>query len=222
LDAIDTRSEPHIAPRSARRCASAGGAESGQSSAQLAVNAVSDPETGISQASQTAPEHEVSQSTSQPQAGENVSEPFQQASAEANGDGLAKVSPPKQRSLRNPKSPRSPAALRRANSRSKPDGSGTPGIRRLGAEPIGKKPSMESTVSLPLPVPQKDTSDSADRLRVRFTSLGGRTQKHIPESRENGNRGHLKGDQHHAHELPDEEINVAPKAPDSTSTVGIR
>ncbi len=222
MDAIDTRSERQIAPRYARRCTFAGGAESGQFGAQLAVNAVSDPGIGISQISQTVPEHEASQSTSQPRAEESVSEASQQASAEAIANSLGNVSSSKHRSLRNPKSPRSPAALRRANSRSKPDGSGTQGIRRLGAEPIGKKPSMESTASLPLPVPQTDTSDNADRLRVRFASLGGSAEKTIPEAHENGNRGHLKRDQHHAHALPDKQINEAAKAADSASTIGIR
>ena len=130
----------------------AGAAQDGAASSQSAGNPESDHGTGSNLASLAAPVQEGSASTSQPQ---STSEQSARAAAhlattEPSGSGAAPVASPRQRSLRNPRSPRSPAAQRRASARSKPDGAEKQSIRRLGAEPAEKKASTDSAAPPPV------------------------------------------------------------------------
>ena len=103
-----------------------------------------------------APQHAALQGTTdlqQPQL-QSTSSSFQQAGSEANSISPVAAPLPRQRSLRHPKSPRSPAAQRRANARAKPDAAGAQSIRRLGAEPMGRTDSMSRhSASLPAAPP---------------------------------------------------------------------
>ena len=145
---------------------------------------MSDPGTDKAPASLAAPEQGAFASTSQPQAEQSGSAAAHSEPAEPNGHAQAPAVSPRQRSLRHPRSPRSPAAQRRANARSKPDAAERPSIRRLGAEPIAKRASTDSAA----PVPVVIQTDDADHVRVSFASPDGSRQ-------EPGSTAHQNGDQ---------------------------
>ncbi len=160
----------------------AGPAEDAPASSQPAGHLVSDAGTGVSPAFLAAPEQEAFASASQPQPEQSVSVPANSAPSEPNGHAQAPAVSPRQRSLRHPRSPRSPAAQRRANARSKPDTAERLSIRRLGAEPIAKRASIDSVA----PVPVVLRMDDADRVRVSFASHDDGRQESGPTAHENG------------------------------------
>ena len=110
---------------------------------------------------ESAPQHAASHST----AGSEQQQQAASSSSQQAGSKVGSISPvaaplPPQRSLRHPKSPRSPAAQRRANARAKPDAAGVQGIRRLGAEPMGGMDSARRH-SASLPAAQPDGGEGA-------------------------------------------------------------
>ena len=181
-------------------------------SSQPAGNPVPGPGTGINPASLTAPEQEGFASSSQPQSEQSASASAHPVPIEPHDHGTAPAASPRQRSLRHPRSPRSPAAQRRANARSKPDTAEKLSIRRLGAEPIGKKASTDSAASLPVVI----QTDDADRVKVSFASLD--------ESRqEPGLSAYVNGDaQHDSHRPHEKQLQDTADPADAASTFGIR
>ena len=196
--------------RSSNQGLSAG--EGTSASSQLAGNVVPNPGSDINPASLAAPEQEGFASRPQPHSEQSASASAHSAPTEPSDHGTTPVASPRQRSLRHPRSPRSPAAQRRAHARSKPEAAERQqSIRRLGAEPIGKKPSMDSAASLPV-VTQPD---DADRLKVRFASLGGAKQ-------DSGFAAHVNGDTHHdSHRPHEEQLQETAGPADAASTLEI-
>ena len=125
---------------------------------------------------ESAPQHAALQSVAgSEQQQQPASSSSQQAGPEADSISPVAAPLPPQRSLRHPRSPRSPAAQRRASARARPDAAGAQGIRRLGAEPMGVTDSV-SRHSASLPAAQPDGGGGAE-LGTRHP-IGG-SLKHI-------------------------------------------